>query len=114
MRAHALKEALSYSASSLSLDTESLILFCFSLSRVVPGASASGLAEAKEARLSPDISAQSAHVQPALRMHTVIAAAAPDATPEALREPSTVYKNQNFHMHKSVCRVYPMPMPMHI
>jgi hypothetical protein len=81
---------------------------------MVPGASASGLAEAKEARLSPDISAQSAHVQPALRMHTVIAVAAPDATQEALREPSSVYKNHFFHMHKSVCKVYPMQMHAHI
>ena len=81
---------------------------------MVPGASASGLAEAKEARLSPDISAQSAHVQPALRMHTVIAAAAPDATPEALRVPSSVYKHQKFHTHKSICRVYSMRVHTHI
>jgi hypothetical protein len=47
---------------------------------VLAGAAVVSEAAATCTRLSPDISAQSAHVQPALLMHTVMATMAPPLT----------------------------------
>ena len=66
-------------------EDRAVALVVMTLLLLAPGLVLAGAAVVSEAaatctRLSPDISAQSAHVQPALRMHTVMAAVAPPLT----------------------------------